>query len=207
MTAQKQTVIKQRKKNEEEDSPRLTLSISEKRDHYQGSSGAAVTVVEYGDYQCPFCGEAYPIVKRVQKKYGDKMRFVFRNFPITEAHPRAEFGAEMAEAAGAQARFWEMHDFLYEHQASLNDPQVFLRYAGEKPRIDSERINKEVSNQAYSPRIREDFMSGVRSGVNGTPTFFINDRRHNGSYEYSELVGAIESKLKKRSKQPNGNRN
>ncbi len=175
-----------------EDTPRLTLAVSETRDHIQGSPSAKVTLVEYGDYQCPYCGEAYGIIKRIQKKFGPDLRFVFRNFPITEAHPFAETGAEIAEAAGSQGKFWEMHDHLYENQQSLSNVDFFARYASEKLGLDGKKLKNEVLTRAYTPRIQEDFMSGVRSGVNGTPTFFINEYRHNGSYDYDVLEEAIE---------------
>ena len=175
-----------------EDTPKLTLQVNETRDHVQGSPAAKVTLVEYGDYQCPYCGEAYPIIKKIQKRFGSDLRFVFRNFPITEAHPFAENGAEIAEAAGAQGKFWEMHDHLYENQQSLSNVDFFSRYASEKLGLDGKRLKNEVLTRTYTPRIKEDFMSGVRSGVNGTPTFFVNDYRHNGSYDYEVLEEAIE---------------
>jgi protein-disulfide isomerase len=175
-----------------EDTPKLTFPVNETRDHIQGSPQAKVTVVQYGDYQCPYCGEAYGIIKRIQKRFGSELRFVFRNFPITEAHPFAENGAEIAEAAGAQGKFWEMHDYLYENQGSLSNVDFFVRYASEKLGLDGKRLKNEVLTRAYTPRIQEDFMSGIRSGVNGTPTFFINDYRHNGSYDYDVLEEAIE---------------
>jgi protein-disulfide isomerase len=178
-----------------EDTPKLTSPVNETRDHIQGSTPAKVTLVQYGDYQCPYCGEAYPIIKRIQKRFGSDLRFVFRNFPITEAHPFAENGAEIAEAAGAQGKFWEIHDYLYENQQSLSNVDFFARYANEKLGLDGKRLKEEVLARVYSPRIQEDFMSGVRSGVNGTPTFFINDYRHNGSYEYEVLEEAIELEM------------
>jgi len=174
--------------------PKLKLPVGD-RDHLQGSPDAKVTLVEFGDYQCPYCGEAYGIVKRVQEKYKDELRFVFRNFPLTEIHPRAEFGAEMAEAAAAQGKFWEMHDYLYEHQAQLSNPPYFLEYA-EKLGLDAKRIAGEIANHQYLPRIQEDFSTGVRSGVNGTPTFFVNDLRHNGDYQFETFVAAIDRILK-----------
>lgn len=182
---------------ESPDTPRLTLPVSEDRDHIAGSSDAKVTIVEYGDYQCPYCGEAYPILKRIQKDYGSKLRFVFRNFPLTDMHPHAEFGAETAEAAGALGKFWEMHDFLYEHQSSLGNQDFFFDYA-KKLGLDREKIKESVSKRAFAERIREDFMSGVRSGVNGTPSFYINDLRHDAGYEYDSLAEAIDSILKRK---------
>jgi protein-disulfide isomerase len=177
------------------DAPTLTLPVNETRDHIQGSPRARVTLVQYGDYQCPYCGEAYSIIKRIQKRFGSDLRFVFRNFPITEAHPFAETGAELAEAAGAQGKFWEMHDFLYENQQSLSNVDFFARYANEKLGLDEKRLKEEVLKRAYTLRIKEDFMSGIRSGVNGTPTFFINEYRHNGSYDFDVLEEAIEIAL------------
>jgi protein-disulfide isomerase len=175
----------------EEDIPKLRQPVTDS-DHVQGPPNAEVTLLEYGDYQCPYCGEAHPIVKNVQAKFGSKLRYVFRNFPLTNVHPFAETGAEIAEAAGAQGKFWEMHDFLYEHQSKLSDPTFFLQYARERLGLDSERIARELSSHTYLSRIRSDFSSGVRSGVNGTPTFFINGLRHNGDYEFETLVEAIE---------------
>jgi protein-disulfide isomerase len=166
--------------------------VDEERDHIQAPSTAKVTLLEYGDYQCPYCGEAYPIIKKIQKRFGDDLRFVFRNFPLTEVHPFAEIGAEIAEAAGAQGKFWEMHDHLYENQWALSNWEFFLKYAETKLRLDSKRMREEVTTHAYTPRIKEDFLSGIKSGVNGTPTLFINDLRHNGDYEYEVLEEAIE---------------
>jgi len=184
-----------------EDTPKLTIPVTEARDHIQGANTAKVTLVEYGDYQCPYCGEAYPIIKKIQKRFGADLRFDFRNFPITDAHPFAENGAEIAEAAGAQGKFWEMHDHLYENQQSLSNVDFFARYASEKLGLDGKRLEREVQARTYTSRIKEDFMSGVRSGVNGTPTFFINDYRHNGSYDYEVLEEAIEIAMGARKKE------
>jgi|SRR5580658_7172618 protein-disulfide isomerase len=174
--------------------PRLTLPVGE-RDHSEGSSNAPMVLVEYGDYQCPYCGAAYPIVKRVQKELGTKLRFVFRNFPITNAHPYAEWAAETAEAAADQGKFWEMHDYLYENQGSLGDEALFVKYE-KKLKLDSEKLNGEVSQRAHSARIQEDFMSGVRSGVNGTPTFFINGVRYDDYPGFGQLVAALKGAAK-----------
>ena len=162
-------------------------------DHIQGPASASVTLVEYGDYECPYCGAAYPIVKELQRRLGDRLRFVFRNFPLTNAHPHAEHAAEAAEAAGAQGKFWEMHDELYEHQHELADRQ--LQEHAEAVGLDVEWWVSEMEVQAHAERVRADFMSGVRSGVNGTPTFFINGRRHDGSYDVDTLSAAIEAAM------------
>jgi len=168
----------------------LTLPVSEDRDHIQGPVDAPATLLEYGDYECPFCGAAYPIVKEVQSRLGDQLRFVFRNFPITTSHPHAELAAEAAEAAGAQGKFWEMHDLLYENQKHLEAADLH-RYA-EQLGLDVDRFDDELRRHVHADRVREDFMSGVRSGVNGTPTFFIDGERHDGSYDLASLVAAIE---------------
>ena len=159
-------------------------------DHIQGAAKAPVTLVEYGDYECPYCGEAYPIVKALQKRLGDELRFVFRNFPLAEAHPHAEHAAEAAEAAGAQGKFWEMHDLLYENQDALEDEDL-VRYA-KALHLDVPRFVKDMEAHTYVERIRADFSSGVRSGVNGTPSFFINGARHDGAFDLRSLLAAIE---------------
>jgi protein-disulfide isomerase len=159
-------------------------------DHVQGPAKAPVTLVEYGDYECPYCGEAYPVVKALQKRLGDQVRFVFRNFPLAQAHPHAEHAAEAAEAAGAQGKFWEMHDLLYENQDALEDEDM-VRYA-RTLHLDVPRFVKEMETGAYLERVREDFRSGVKSGVNGTPTFFINGVRHDGPFDLASLLAAIE---------------
>ena len=167
----------------------LTQPVSEDRDHIQGPSDAPVTLVEYGDYQCPYCGAAYPIIKEVQARMGDRLRFVFRNFPITTAHPQAEQAAEAAEEAGVQDRFWPMHDLLYENQRHLAEEDL-LRYAGQLG-LDVDAFGRNLTEHVQAARVREDFMSGVRSGVNGTPTFYINGVRHDDSYDVDTLLAAL----------------
>jgi protein-disulfide isomerase len=167
----------------------LATPVTEERDHIQGPADAAVTLVEYGDYECPYCGAAYPIIKDVQAQMGDRLRFVFRNFPITTSHPHAEQAAEGAEAAAAQGRFWEMHDLLFENQKRLGDDD--LRAYAESIALDVERFDKELAEHGHAARVREDFMSGVRSGVNGTPTFFINGVRHDDAYDVETLLAAL----------------
>ncbi|HXN14314.1 MAG TPA: thioredoxin domain-containing protein [Candidatus Acidoferrales bacterium] len=159
-------------------------------DHIEGPAKAPVTLLEYGDYECPYCGEAYPIVKALQERLGDQVRLVFRNFPLAEAHPHAEHAAEAAEAAAAQGKFWEMHDLLYENQDALED-QDLVQYA-EALKLDVPRFVKEMKAGAHLERVRADFSSGVRSGVNGTPTFFINGARHDGPFDLRSLLAAIE---------------
>ena len=168
----------------------LAVAVDDDRDHIQGPADAALTLVEYGDYECPYCGAAYPIVKELQARMGDRLRFVFRNFPISTSHPHAEQAAEAAEAAAAQSRFWEMHDLLYENQRRLRDQDLHA-YA-EQLGIDVERFDKDLAEQVHAPRVREDFMSGVRSGVNGTPSFYVNGARHDDSYDFETLLAALE---------------
>jgi protein-disulfide isomerase len=169
---------------------RLTVPVGS-RDHVQGAMTAPVTLVEYGDFECPYCGRAHPIVKALQRAVGNEMRFVYRHFPLSSVHPHAERAAQAAEAAGAQGKFWEMHDTLFEHQGTLADADL-QRFAGQLG-LDMERWNREMGARLYAPRVREDFLSGVRSGVNGTPTFFINGVRHDGAYDLQTLQLAIQA--------------
>jgi protein-disulfide isomerase len=159
--------------------PHLIVPVSEE-DHIRGPDDAPVTLVEYGDYECPHCGRAYPIVKELERRLGLRLRFVFRNFPLTESHPHAAHAAEAAEAAGARDRFWEMHDMLFEHQEALDDGYL-ARYASELG-IDGASVLRDVADGVYEGRVRADFMGGVRSGVNGTPTFFIGGERFDGDW-------------------------
>jgi protein-disulfide isomerase len=173
----------------------LTLAVSA-RDHAQGPAEAPVTLVEYGDFECPHCGRAYPIVKQIQKRMGARLRFVFRNFPLKESHPHAEHAAEAAEAAGAQGKFWEMHDRLFERQFALEDENL-LEYATELG-LDAKRLGADLVERRFQPRVREDFRSGVTSGVNGTPTFFINGARYDADWDVESLLAALERAGKQR---------
>ena len=168
---------------------KLTLPVGE-RDHSQGPADARVVLLEYGDFECPYCGQAYPIVKQIQREMGRRLRLVFRNFPLREIHPNAEHAAEAAEAAGVQHKFWEMHDRLFERQFALQDDNL-VEYAGDLG-LDVVRFQKELTEEKHEPRVREDFRSGVSSGVNGTPTFFINGVRHDASWDAATLLAALE---------------
>jgi protein-disulfide isomerase len=172
---------------------RLAIPVSE-RDHAQGPANAPVTLVEYGDFECPYCAAAHVIVNKVQEIIDDQLRFVFRHFPLTQIHPHAEAAAEASEAAGAQGQFWEMHDLLYENQPLL-DPPHLMAYA-EELGLDIDRFTRELKQGSYRERVREDFLSGVRSGVNGTPAFFINGVRYDGSWDIEPLTEALESAAK-----------
>jgi protein-disulfide isomerase len=168
---------------------RLAVPVSD-RDHILGRITAPVTLVEYGDYECPYCGQAHHVVKQLRQLLGHQLCFVFRHFPLTTVHPHAQHAAEAAEAAEAQGKFWEMHYVLFEHQHALN-PDDLVRYAAALG-LDLSQFTSELARHVYAPRVREDFMSGVRSGVNGTPSFFINGVRHDGSSDFETLLNAIE---------------
>jgi protein-disulfide isomerase len=167
---------------------KLTLPI-EGRDHIQGNIHAPITLLEYGDYECPYCGEAYPIVKEIQERLGEKLRFAFRNFPLANSHPHAVHAAEAAEAAAAQGRFWEMHDLLFENQNALDDEDL-AQYAAALG-LDAERLIREVRSGQHQARVQEDFKSGMRAGVNGTPTFFINGERYDGPRDLETFLEAL----------------
>jgi protein-disulfide isomerase len=171
---------------------RLSIPVNA-NDHLQGDREAPCTLVEYGDYQCPSCGAAYPIVKRVQMHFGDSLSFVFRNFPLTQMHPYAESAAETAEFAGAHGKFWQMHDLLFENQDRL-DGQLLLELA-QQLHFAPALLIEALESKKFEARVKADVSSGVRSGVNGTPTFFINGQRHDGPYGFDSLLAAIDSVL------------
>jgi protein-disulfide isomerase len=158
-------------------------------DHIRGPGDAPITLVEYGDYECPYCGLAHPHVQAVQRHFGPKLRFVFRHFPLSQMHPLAEPAAEVAEFAGDQGHFWEAHDTLYENQEQLGMGLFFTLAATLK--LPTDDLRTIIETQKYAAKIRSDFLGGVRSGVNGTPAFFINGLRHDGSFESGELIPAI----------------
>jgi protein-disulfide isomerase len=168
----------------------LTPPIGE-HDHVQGPAGAPITLVEYADFECPFCGDAFAIVREVQRRLGDRLRFVFRHFPDPSVHPRAQRAAEAAEAAAAQGSFWAMHDYLFTHQPSLAEPDL-IRYA-ELLGLDADRFARDLRDGTYADRVREDIASGRQSGVAGTPTFFINGRLHKGSWDLKPLLAALQA--------------
>jgi protein-disulfide isomerase len=164
------------------------------RDHIYGSVDGSIKLLEYGDYECPFCAEAQPIVKEIQRRLGDDLLFAFRHFPLTNIHPYSEHAAEAAESAAAQGNFWGMHDTLFANQEALEDEDL-ATYAAELD-LDETRLIREVTSSVYAPRIREDFKSGVRGGVNGTPTFFINGERYDGARDLEHLLNALTPQTK-----------
>ena len=151
------------------------------RDHVQGNPDAPIRLAEYGDYECPYCGRAYRVVKALQEALGDHLLFAWRDFPLSQVHPHALRAAAAANAAGLQDRFWEMHDMLFEHQDALEDARL-LAYA-KLLGLDLERFAGDLDSDEIAERVRADFLSGARSGVNGTPTFFVNGERYDGSWE------------------------
>jgi protein-disulfide isomerase len=155
-------------------------------DHVVGPDDAKLTLVEYGDYECPYCGQAFPIVERLRATFSETLRFVFRNFPLADMHPHAEAAAEIAEAAGLQGKFWEVHDTLYENQRHL-DESALLGYV-QSVGADVERVKRDVASGAPRQRVEADFESAIRSGANGTPTFFINGVRYDGSWTYDPFA-------------------
>ena len=168
----------------------LTLNVPDaRRDHLQGAVEAPIALLEYGDYECPFCREVQPIVKEIQYRLGDDLCFAYRHFPLTTVHPHAEHAVEAAEAAGKQGRFWEMHETLFENQDALDDDSL-ARYAFALD-LDEVSLLQEITTGVYADRIREDFRTGVRAGVNGTPCFFINGQRYDGGRGLEPLLAAL----------------
>lgn len=167
----------------------LTPAVSASDHHQGGTLDCGLVLVEYGDFECPYCGQAYPEVKAVQQELGSKLCLVFRHFPLKEAHPHAERAAEFAEAAATVGRFWEMHDWLYEHQEDLEEASLIkaARHLG----LDKQLIDATVQGQ-YAAAVAQSFRGGVRSGVNGTPCFFLNGLRHDGPWDAASLLKALE---------------
>lgn len=174
--------------------PNATLALPvSARDHAEGPESAPLTLVEYGDYQCPYCGAAFPVVKRLQKRLGKNLRFVFRNFPLTQTHPYAEVAAEAAEAAGLLGRFWPMHDVIYKNQETLTPESlvVWARRLG----LEDKELAATFGLPEIAQRIKEDRMSGLRSGVNGTPAFYVNGVRYDGPQTYDAMLETLEGAL------------
>jgi protein-disulfide isomerase len=172
---------------------RLAVPVGE-RDHASGPPDAPVTLVEYGDYECPYCRRTEPFVRRIRQQMGNRLRFVFRNYPQNTVHPHASIAAQAAEAAAAQGKFWPMHDELYDHQDELADADLskFALRAG----LEIYKFQADVSSERFAEKVRDDFAGGQASGVTRTPTFFINDIRYDGEREYEPLLAAIERAAK-----------
>jgi len=177
----------------------LSDEVNPDRDHIRGSEDAPVTFIEYGDYQCPYCGRAEVIIRELLDSFGDDLRYVWRSLPLNDVHPNAQMAAEAAEAAAAQGAFWEMHDKLLEHQDELTVPDL-RRYA-EEIGLDVERFWDELRRRTHAERVAEDVASADASGVAGTPTFFINGRRHQGAYDAAILTDEVQ-KARRRARLP-----
>jgi Na+/H+ antiporter NhaA len=167
----------------------LQASVDPERDHIRGSGDAPVTLVEYGDFECPYCGQAEPVVRELLNELGEDVRFVFRHLPLTDVHPHGQQAAEASEAAAAQGRFWEMHDLLLANQDALEIKDL-VRYA-EQIGLDVERFRDELRRRVHAPRVAEDVADADASQVTGTPTFFVDGRRHHGAYDVATLEAAI----------------
>jgi protein-disulfide isomerase len=167
----------------------LSGEVDSERDHIRGPDDAPVTLVEYGDFECPYCGQAERVIRELLSAHGDDVRYVWRHLPLTDVHPSAQLAAEASEAAAAQGSFWEMYDMLLTHQGDLT-PRDIVGYASELG-LDVERLRKELRRREHAARVSEDVASADESGVSGTPTFFINGRRHYGLYDIDTLTEAV----------------
>jgi protein-disulfide isomerase len=159
-------------------------------DHLRGAPGAPVVLVEYGDFQCPYCRAAHPVVQELLRQRPQTVLFAFRHFPLTNVHPYAELAAEVSESAGTKELFWAMHDWLFEHQEQIT-PDGLLAGA-ESVGLRGDTVDREVSEHVWADRVRRDFVSGIRSGVNGTPTFYVNGVRHDLANDLPTLLAAVD---------------
>jgi Na+/H+ antiporter NhaA/predicted DsbA family dithiol-disulfide isomerase len=178
----------------------LAAPVDPGRDHIRGPEDAPITVVEYGDFECPYCGQAEPVIRELLAGHGD-VRYVWRHLPLSDVHARAQLAAQAAEAAAEQGAFWEMHDLLFQHQDALQ-PRDLVRYAGELG-LDLDRFRDDLRRDTGAARVTEDVDSADLSGVSGTPTFFINGRRHYGAYDIATLSAAVAAARKRAAASPN----
>ena len=187
---------KDSRSRKQKDTNKLTVPVNIGSDHIQGSiNNAPITLVEYGDYECPYTGMAYPVVKEIMKELGDdKICFVFRNFPLNDIHLHAQHAAEAAEAAAAQDKFWQMHDYLFEHQKALDDGHL-SEYAQKVGLQDVRKFKDDISRHVYAPLIEESLRGGIDSGVEGTPTFFINGVRYEDSFDLKTFSETLKKYL------------
>jgi protein-disulfide isomerase len=167
---------------------RLLLPIQQ-HDHVQGPAEARLTLVEYGDYQCPSCGVLFVTIHQLHQELADDVRIVFRHYPLSGSHPHAQLAAEASEASGAQGKFWEMHDLLFQHQDGLA-PKQLAAYA-EQLSLDMDRFRKDLKARTFEERVREDFKRGVANGVYGTPGLFVNGVRHDGGMDAQSILGKV----------------
>jgi protein-disulfide isomerase len=177
--------------NDSDDFERAELAVPvNEHDHIQGRANALLTLVEYGDFECPACGQAHSLIKKLQRAGGDQLRFVFRHFPLVEMHAYAEHAAEAAESAATKGKFWEMHDLLFENQNALAEEDL-AEFAVELG-LDPRSLLHDVEQERFASRIRADYSSGLKSGVDGTPTFFINGMRYDGDDDLESMLEALE---------------
>lgn len=173
----------------------LTVPVAPERDHIRGPNDAPLTMVEYGDYECPFCARAHPVTEQIIDRLGADLRFAYRQFPLSTIHPHAVLAAESAEAAGSQGRFWEMHGALYADQRRLEPEDLLAR--ADVLGLDVRRLADDLRAHAQRDKVNADFLSGVHSGVNGTPTFFVNGRRHDGPADLPSLMESLRTALQR----------
>jgi protein-disulfide isomerase len=159
-------------------------------DHYRGSIKSAIQLLEFGDFQCPHCGAAHPMLKKIEKTFGSRMLFIFRHFPLSESHPYAKIAAIASEAAARQGNFWEMFDLIYENQSRL-DREMLLGLA-KTLHFNIKKFQKDLEDPALTEKVESDFESGILSGVNGTPSFYINGEKYNGPYTFESLALALD---------------
>ncbi|MDR0863612.1 MAG: DsbA family protein [Candidatus Symbiothrix sp.] len=171
----------------------MSLEKVTSSDHAQGASGAPITLVEYGDYQCPYCGEAYYIVKKLQQKLGDKLQFVFRNYPLQELHEHAVHAAIAAETAGLEGKFWEMHDIIFENQRRLDDASL-VQYAASIG-LDKAKFEKDFGSKPTVDKVNADVASGDKAKVDSTPSFFVNGAYFSGNWTNNEFLQYLEKLL------------
>ena len=167
----------------------LVVAVDPERDHVRGPADAPVTLVEYGDFECPYCGQAEPVVRELLADFGDDLRYVWRHLPLTDVHPNAQSAAEAAEAAAEQGAFWQMRDLLFRHQDALSKRDL-VRYAAELG-LDADRFLEDLRTRAGAAKVESDVAGADLSGVSGTPTFFVNGRRHHGAYDIESLAAAV----------------
>jgi protein-disulfide isomerase len=174
---------------------KLTVPVTIGLDHIRGSVNAPITIVEYGDFECPYTGMAHPVIKELMRQFNAKIYFAYRNFPLNDIHPHSQHAAEAAEAAAAQDKFWQMYDYLFEHQKALDDHHL-LEYA-QKVGLNIDKFKKEMLEHVYAPLINKSLKSGIDSGVQGTPTFFINGERYEDSWDLDTLSSFVKKSLHK----------
>jgi protein-disulfide isomerase len=172
--------------------PGLKPPFNEK-DHFRGNRSAPVQLLEYGDFQCPHCGAAHPVLKEIEKKYGSRFVFIFRHFPLTEVHPFARLAAVASEAAARQRKFWEMHDLIFENQ-DLLDREMLIRLA-RFLHMDPKSFQTDLEDPRLFETVESNFESGIISGVNGTPSFYINGDKYNGPYSFQSLTHALDQAM------------